>query len=269
MTWKWIWTAAWLFVVLSIHPGASGLRERALQAGVSHERSPSHTTSTRFADELWSANEDIYRAILAHPFLRGMTDGKLDRRTFVRYLLQDAYYLHEFADALKAAAAKSPRKDWAELLMRHAQDSLAEELRLHESVFKEFGVPRSEIENVEPLPDAFAYASFVRATAHGGSFAEAMTAMLPCYWIYLEVGRELQKRGSPDPLYQKWIAAYGSASYASAVQDVIAIVNEVAERASDVERARMRALYRRGSRYEWMFWNASFDPRPWPPTPVN
>jgi thiaminase/transcriptional activator TenA len=126
-------------------------------------------------------------------------------------------------------------------------------------------VSRGEIEAVEPLPDAFAYASFVVATAHSGSFGEAMAAVLPCYWIYLEVGRELKKHGSPDPTYRTWIEAYGSPSYQAAVDDVIAIVDEVAAEATGIERARMRALYRRGSRYEWMFWNASYDPRPWPP----
>ncbi len=165
-------------------------------------------SATPFTDELWAANRDVYEQILRHPFLRGMTDGTLDRQTFVRYLLQDAYYLHEFADGLKAAAAKSPRKDWADLLTAHANDSLAEELRLHESVFKEFGVSREDIDTVEPLPDAFAYTSFILAATHRGTFGEAMAAVLPCYWIYLEVGRELKKRGSPDPIYRKWIDAY-------------------------------------------------------------
>jgi thiaminase/transcriptional activator TenA len=236
----------------------------ASQTTASAAQPPAHV-GARFSEELWSANRDIYEAILEHPFLRGMTEGTLERPTFVRYLLQDAYYLHAFADALKAAASKAPRRDWADLLTRHAQDSLAEELRLHESVFRQFGVARAEIDAVEPLPDAFAYASFVLATAHAGSFAEAMAAVLPCYWIYLEVGRELKKHGSPDPIYRKWIDAYGSPEYARAVEDVRAIVDEVAAAASDAELQRMRALYRRGSRYEWMFWNASFDPRPWPP----
>jgi thiaminase/transcriptional activator TenA len=255
---------ACLFVASSPRVELSALDVEPSPSAVSGQEA-SAEVRTRFTDELWSANRDIYAAILEHPFLRGMTDGSLERSTFVRYLLQDAYYLHAFAEALKAAASRAPRKDWADLLTRHAEDSLAEELRLHESVFKEFGVSRAEIEAVEPLPDAFAYTSFILATAHGGSFAEAMAAVLPCYWIYLEVGRELKKHGSPDPIYQKWINAYGSADYAKAVDDVIAIVNGVAEQASAAERARLHALYRRGSRYEWMFWNASFAPRPWPP----
>jgi thiaminase len=33
--------------------------------------------SDRFTDELWQGSADIYRAILAHPFLAGLTDGRL------------------------------------------------------------------------------------------------------------------------------------------------------------------------------------------------
>ena len=46
---------------------------------------------------LWRAIEPIYAAILAHPFLRGLTDGSLDREAFRFYAVQDALYLRDFA----------------------------------------------------------------------------------------------------------------------------------------------------------------------------
>jgi thiaminase/transcriptional activator TenA len=40
---------------------------------------------------------------------------------------------------------------------------------------------------------------FASATAYRGTFADGFAAVLPCYWIYAEVGAELVKRGSPNP----------------------------------------------------------------------
>src|SRR5215468_4549744 len=51
-------------------------------------------------------------------------------------------------------------------------------------------------------------------------------AVLPCYWIYWEVGKELQRRGSPDARYQRWIDMYGSDAFGQTVQDVLAVADK-------------------------------------------
>ena len=50
-----------------------------------------------FTGELWRSIENIYAQILAHPFLRGLTDGTLSEERFRFYILQDAFYLREYA----------------------------------------------------------------------------------------------------------------------------------------------------------------------------
>ena len=60
----------------------------------------------RFSDELWDGITDIYAAILAHPFLAGMTDGSLSADAFAFYVVQDALYLRRYAQALAASAGK-------------------------------------------------------------------------------------------------------------------------------------------------------------------
>lgn len=222
-------------------------------------------TSRSFSDEAWKANEDIYHAILEHPFLRGLTDGTLDRKAFTFYMIQDAHYLAEFAHALEVTAKKAPKQDWQALLESHAKATLEEERRLHQSVFEEYGVSLEEQEAFVPSPEAYGYTSHLIATAYRGSFAESMAALLPCYWIYWEVGKDLGRRGSPSPVYQKWIDAYSSEAYGESVRAVIAIVNDMADKATAEERARMMENFRRSSRYEWMFWDSAFHQNGWPP----
>ncbi len=218
-----------------------------------------------FTHELWDANRDIYQEILRHPFIGGMTDGSLPHDVFASYLLQDAFYLREFAVALRVVAAKAPKKEWADLLERHAQESLDEEMRLHRTILADYRVSADVQARAQPPPDALAYTNFIVATAYRGSFGEAMSALLPCYWIYRELGRDLKPRSSPDASYRLWIESYASASYSQSVDEVLAIVDEVAEHADVAERRQMTDLYRQGSRYEWMFWEAAYRPRDWPP----
>ena len=53
-----------------------------------------------FTNELWRSITSIYNEILTHPFLRGLTEGTLTEERFRFYILQDAFYLREYARAL-------------------------------------------------------------------------------------------------------------------------------------------------------------------------
>jgi thiaminase/transcriptional activator TenA len=217
-----------------------------------------------FSDEVWEQNQDIYQQILEHPFLTEMEDGSLSRAAFTFYLVQDAFYLGEFARALEATAAKAPKEAWKKLLMQHAQDSVQVERSMQENILKDYGISLEEQKRMEPAPEAFAYTSFLLATAHGRSFEESIAALLPCYWLYWEVGKELQKKGSKDPHYQQWIDAYASESYGETVKEVLSIANEVASQANPETVKNMKERFRRGSRYEWMFWDSAYAERAWP-----
>jgi len=240
-------------------------RARAALIGVVLWTAP--IAAENFTEGLWRANEDVYHAILAHPFLRELEDGSLDREAFAFYMMQDAHYLREFAHALRVVADKAPKAEWAALLRRHADESIDEERRLHEEVFRAYGISEARVSGMEPAPEAFAYTSFLVATAYSRPFSEGIAALLPCYWIYLEVGEELADRGSRDPVYQRWIDNYSSPAYRESVEAVRAIVDEVASSASAGERERMAGHYRRGSRFEWMFWDSAYHQRAWPPVP--
>ena len=218
-----------------------------------------------FTDQLWEENRDLYAEILRHPFLKRLTDGSLEKERFAFYMIQDAHYLREFSRALRATAAKAPREEWAALLNTHAAETLGYELQLHESVFKEYGITPGDVMGMVPAPEAFAYTSFLVATAYSRPFPESIAALLPCYWIYWEVGKELKKQGSKNPLYQKWIDAYSSEEYGTAVEAILNIVNEVAATASSAEVKKMKEHFRRSARYEWMFWDSAYHRRAWPP----
>ena len=135
-----------------------------------------------FSDTLWKANEDIYEAILVHPFLQELQTGKLDEDAFAFYIIQDLFYLREFAKSLEHAADKAPDDKWRELLNRHARETIRDERRLHESIFEEYGITAEQEAAVEPAPEAYAYTTFMIASTSRGTFAEAMATLLPCYW---------------------------------------------------------------------------------------
>ncbi len=65
--------------------------------------------SDRFTGELWRGSADIYGAILAHPFLTGLTDGSLPQGAFTFYPRYqqwiDTYGGEEFGDVVREVLA--------------------------------------------------------------------------------------------------------------------------------------------------------------------
>jgi thiaminase/transcriptional activator TenA len=220
--------------------------------------------SERFTEELWRGSADIYDAILGHPFLAGLTDGSLPQDAFVFYVVQDALYLRDYAKALAAVASRAPDTTGTEMFARHAADVISVERTLHNSLLGDLGIDPASVEKAEAAPTTLAYTSYLLATACGGSYAEGTGAVLPCYWIYWEVGKELLRRGSPDPRYQKWIGTYGGEDFGDVVREVIAVTDALGPGLAPAERALVHRHYRATSRYEWMFWDMGYRKQAWP-----
>jgi thiaminase/transcriptional activator TenA len=216
------------------------------------------------ADRLWGSIDDTFKAILDHPFIEGLTTGSLERDAFRFYVVQDSLYLSDYARALAVCAARAPNDDALKMFCEHAAGAIVVERRLHEAFFADFGMSEKEVRATEMAPTNLAYTSYLLATAYGGSFAEALGAVLPCYWIYWEVGKALLETGSPDPLYTRWIETYGGDEFATIVEDVLTLTNEVGVDISAVEEHKMAKHFQVTARYEWMFWDMGYRKEAWP-----
>ncbi|MER7850025.1 thiaminase II [Kitasatospora sp. NPDC096077] len=222
------------------------------------------TRSLSLTDELWASIEPIYAEILAHPFIGGLTDGTLPRDAFRHFVVQDSHYLRDYARALAVCAAKAPGEADVRAFADDAVGALAAEQGMHAEFLTAFGGTAAEAAAEPVLPTTRAYTSYLLATVYGGSFAEALGAVLPCYWIYARVGEALLAQGSPDPLYAKWIGTYGDEAFQSVVRRVLALTDRIGEELSAAERRRVVEHFGTTSRYEWMFWDAAWRGERWP-----
>ena len=220
--------------------------------------------SDSFTGQLWRDIEDIYAAILAHPFVSGLADGTLPPEAFEFYVLQDALYLRKYAQALAAVGSRAPDAAATEMFARHAAGIVSAELSLHRTLFAELGIDPASLGRVQEAPTTLAYTSYLLATTFNGSYAEGVGAVLPCYWIYAEVGKHLLERGSPDPHYQQWIDTYGGDEFGDEAGEVIAVTDKLAAEITAGERDRVRRHFRATSRYEWMFWDMGYRQERWP-----
>jgi thiaminase/transcriptional activator TenA len=217
-----------------------------------------------FTDELWASIDGVFAAIVRHPFVRGLTDGSLPRDSFRFYVIQDALYLREFARGLSLAAARAPDDDWIIMFNEHAAGALKVERALHESFFKDFGLTPAQVAATPLAPTNLAYTNYLLAVAYGAPYHEAVAALLPCYWIYWEVGKHLERSGSANPLYARWIGTYASDEFGDVVRAVLAATDRLADGLGTNERQAVVRHFVTTSRYEWMFWEMGYRQETWP-----
>ena len=217
-----------------------------------------------FSDQLRYRSERIWRAIERHPFLRELHAGTLPMARFTDFILQDYIYLLDFAQVLCLGGAKSADLETLEMFCRHALGAVEVERSFHASVGKSLGLSRRQLERVSQGPMTRAYINHLQSVARGGSLGEIVAAVLPCYWIYGEVGRRLYKNRPAKPkIYRQWIETYASDAFWQPVCEQIRLMNKLGDAATRREKKLMAEHFNLSSRYEFLFWEQAYRPIKW------
>jgi thiaminase/transcriptional activator TenA len=217
-----------------------------------------------WTDQVWAEAAPILRAIDAHPFVRDLGAGTLSRERFQAYMIQDAVYLRGFGRALAFGAVKAPDAEQILHFSKAAEVAIVVERALHAGFLAQFGVDAAATEAAEASPTCTAYLDHLMATAAVGSFADLTAAVLPCFWIYQDVGARIAGAAAANNPYQAWIDTYAGEDFAAAVARMRAVADAEGAGAGAAQRASMRARFLRSCRYEWMFWDAAWRMERWP-----
>jgi len=222
---------------------------------------------TGFSDRIWQRTTPLREAIHALPFNTELAAGTLPPGKFQFYIVQDALYLEQYARALALAGARGPDGATLRAFGHYAIEAIAVEQALHERYLREFGVKPDTLATMEPSPDCLGYTSFLMATAYHEPWEVAVAALLPCFWLYWDVGTTIAKTTAPDNPYRAWIDTYADDGFGQAVRAVIATTDQAAASASDTVRDRMATAFIRSCQYEWLFWDGAWHERFWPVSP--
>ena len=217
-----------------------------------------------FSQLLRKEADAIWEASFQHPFVTKLGNGTLDIGSFRYYVLQDSYYLSHFARVQALGAAKAVDLETTSRMAHHAQNTYEAELSLHENFMKKLGITKEEIDAFIPAPTAYAYTSHMYRAAYEGHLGDIIAAILPCYWLYHEIGERLKGCKPEETIYQEWIGAYGSDWFRTLVEEQIKRLDAIAETVTEADRKRMKQHFIISSQYEYSFWEMAYKLEEWP-----
>lgn len=202
-----------------------------------------------FTAEVWAESAELRAEIDGLDFVRRLGDGTLERADFEWYLAQDALYLVEYSRVLARASQLAPTAEEQVFWAESAGSAIAAEAQLHRERL-------GPVEDAEPGATTLAYVNHLHACATLGGYGELVAALLPCFWIYADVGQRLAAASHAAHPYADWLTSYGDPAFAAATERAIAITAAAARAASPGERSRMRTAFLRSTRYEYDFFAA-------------
>jgi thiaminase (transcriptional activator TenA) len=217
-----------------------------------------------FSAAAWQRTSRLRQAIDELPFNTELAAGTLSRERFQGYVIQDALYLAQYSRVLAIAGARGPDATTLHAFGACALEAVAVEQALHERYLTEFGVDPARLADAEPSPDCLGYTSFLLAAAYHEPWEVLVAALLPCFWIYWDVGSRIAKHSAADNPYRAWIDTYADEGFGEAVRTVIGITDRAAAATTPAIQARMMTAFIRSTQYEWLFWDGAYRQRDWP-----
>lgn len=216
-----------------------------------------------FTQDVWQRNHALYQKTLALPFNQELAQGSLSKEAFCHYVIQDAHYLLAYGRALSVCAAKAFDADAVIQFSQGAKEAIIVERELHNGFMHEFGITKADFENTPLTAACHHYTSFLTATAWSESYPVVLASLLPCYWIYAEVGKDIVSKSVTNNPFQAWIDTYSGEHFNEEVRKVLAIIDAVAETADAVTIEKMHIAYTKGAELEYLFWDSAYHQRQW------
>lgn len=198
-----------------------------------------------------------------HPFVQSLAAGKLAPEIFRYYLLQDRYYLEHFSKLYSLIAEQTEDQVVQAQLRENAENLKLGELAIREEFFSELAISDKEILETAIAPTAYHYVSHMYRQLIDGTPNSAFAGMLPCAWLYQEIGVRLIEAGSPDPLYQRWIETYAGEAAAEGIKKERALLDRLYEESSKEEQQQMIEAFVISSKMEYAFWEMAVNLEKW------
>jgi thiaminase len=211
------------------------------------------TNEAEFMKVVNARTADVLRNIEAMQFIKMVTNGALPKENFETYLLQDNIYLKAYRDCFIKAAEVDVRN--ANFFQTKVIDSINQEVAIHDEYFK-------DREKQVPSKTTAEYIDHLRAAMQSNSYPILIAALLPCCYVYLQIGWKMQVKvnedaNAHDNPYLKWIETYSDQCFQENTDQMVKIAEDLYRHSNEKTKEAMVEAYRISAVLEYDFFEQS------------
>lgn len=205
------------------------------------------TAQGDFTRELWEATLPVFQQIINCRFVSGLADATLPQKWFAHYLSQDVLYLRQDNEALKFLSQRASDEKEKEFFRQLAEDGIAVEQAVQKEYMVYFDIQAAK----EQSPVFSEYGRFLFHSAQKSPYPVALAALLPCFWLYGEVGQHVITHQAADNPYQKFIDTYAGEIYDRVTVHFIQLIEKHGQKSSESTKKEMREAFLLSARFEY------------------
>lgn len=219
-----------------------------------------------FSQWLRKEADHLYEAVYEHPFVQGIAKGDLSTERLIHYVKQDFTYLTTFTRVYGIAISKCTRREDIAYFHKQIEFVLNDESHPHHNFCRVAGVTYESLQGSENSPTAVNYMQHMLNAAQFGSIAEIIATLLPCPWIYAEIGQRIAREFHPDEShpFHEWISFYDGGTIMELTEYFCAWLDRLAADVSAADKVHMQQLFNRSCQFEYMFFDMAYRIEEWP-----
>ena len=212
----------------------------------------------RFHEQLLSESEEIWSAILKHPFLVKTAEGTIDTETFKTWIQQDFIFVREAIPFMAVLLAKGPRNLRSQFIQ--IMVGLDKELELFRNNARKYGV---DLANIQPSPTCHAYIQFLMNTAYNASFEEGFTVLYAAEKVYLDSWMMVKKSLKGSSPWKEFIDNWTSEGFQQYVDWLGTTLDDLIREQGKEKLSLYRNIFQLTARYEFLFWDMAAKKEVW------
>ncbi|MDO5728491.1 MAG: bifunctional hydroxymethylpyrimidine kinase/phosphomethylpyrimidine kinase [Actinomycetaceae bacterium] len=205
---------------------------------------------------LWNLGAPVLDEIWRLPFITALRDGTLDEWDFTAYQRQDAMYLDIYSSALAQLAVRA--EDVTEKV--HWASDAALTIEVEQSLHRDWlsqhsGEHLTDAVTMPKSPITAGYTDFLLARTATDNYVVGAAAVLPCYWLYAEIGFKLIEFNHPNHPFKAWLSMYGDDEFTKSTRRAISIVERQMDEAGPADRKRAARAFMGAAIWEREFFD--------------
>ncbi len=201
-------------------------------------------------------NSSLCEEIIKHLFNQEMMRGNLSPKIFSYYIEQDHLYLKKLKSCYETLASKAPAK-YKENFSKYIDETIMFEQELHKMLEEDPNFNKTGF----VTPATTGYSSYLLDTCANSSLEIGVASILPCFFVYQQIGRSYCRNPYSNNPYAKWIETYSSEDFSNSVAQAIKIFNELASEADKETCNKMLGAYKRSCQFELQFFDDAYHQR--------
>ena len=216
----------------------------------------------KFTDVLYENTKEIWEKYYSHPFIEGITRGNLDIEKFKFYMIQDYFYLYDYAKLFALALIKTDDMKLIENFAKSIDYTINGEMEIHRSYMRKLGIDDEDLGNERKALLTTSYTSYMLNQAQRKGCDIVIISLLSCAWTYAEIAKKINEKNSDirnHEFFGQWLTGYLSDDFQNEADFYKNFVNEFAQNITEEKQNEYIEIFKTCCIYELKFWDMAYN----------